>query len=118
MSETHADIARRAAAELAPEVGSALPALVEARLAGAPEQTDRYADPSLVIAFAGLLVNAAALAWSIYRDLKKDAKAAPAREALARQVRVRIEVPPGMTAAHRDRAITVVVEEVFRAKQS
>ncbi len=80
MSDTPEDIARRAARPLAQEIDPALPAVVEGRLrggggGGGAEPPLRFLEPATTIALAGLLVSLAGLAWTIYRDLKKDAAA-------------------------------------------
>jgi hypothetical protein len=66
-----------------------------------------------VIGLAAFLVSLASLAWTIYRDLKKNSKK-PAREVLNRRVRVQIGEPKGVSITERDRIIDVVVEETFQ----
>jgi len=111
-------VARRAAARLGESGEPRLPPLVEAVLAGGdvtgPQQ--RFLEPGTAIALASLVVSVAGLAWQIYWDLRQAGQAAPpAREVLARQVRVRVEVPPGLTPADRDRVVEVVVDETIAA---
>jgi uncharacterized membrane protein YebE (DUF533 family) len=65
---------------------------------------------------AALLVGIAQFAWQVYRDLKKDRVEASA-EAIARQVRLNVELPPQVTAADRDRLIAAVVAEVRAAPE-
>ena len=114
MSDTPEDIARRAAGRLAQEIDPALPAVVEGQLrgGGGAEPPVRFLEPATTIALAGLLVSLASLAWTIYRDLKKDA-AAPSPDVLARRLRLDADLPQAVTTERRERLITVVVEEVI-----
>lgn len=116
MTDTPEDIARRAAGRLAPEIDPALPAVVEGQLrggggGGGAGPPLRFLEPATTIALAGLLVSLASLAWTIYRDLKKDA-AAPSPEVLARRLRLDAELPEAVTTERRARLIAVIVEEV------
>ena len=121
MDEGAAGLARKAAATLAGEYGPALPALVERQLCDPDAPPERFTGVETAIAVAGLLISLAQLAWQIYRDRKQDAAAAkaaaappppaPTPDALARTLRLRIEVPAGLTAADRDRMIAVIVED-------
>ena len=111
MPDSPEDVARRSAARLSGEIGASLPAVVERELqAGDEEQPAKY-EPASLIALAGLLVSIASLAWTIYRDLKKETDK-PSSEVLGRRVRVSVELPEGVTAEQRDLMIGVVVEEV------
>jgi hypothetical protein len=114
MTDTPEDVARRAAARLAREIDPALPAVVEGQLrgGGGAEPPVRFFEPATTIALGGLLVSLASLAWTIYRDLKKDA-AAPAPEVLARRLRLDADLPEAVTSERRERLIAVVVEEVI-----
>ncbi len=117
MSDTPEDIARRAARPLAQEIDPALPAVVEGRLrggggGGGAEPPLRFLEPATTIALAGLLVSLAGLAWTIYRDLKKDA-AAPSPDVLARRLRLDTNLPEAVTTERRARVIAVIVEEVI-----
>ena len=106
------DIARRAAGRLAADFGPALPALVERELQAPDTGPQRYLGVETAIALAGLLVSVAQLVWQVYRDLSQNrSEASP--EVLARQVRLKVELPAQATAADRDRMITVVVEELL-----
>lgn len=123
MDDGAASLARKAAASLAGEYGGALPALVERQLADPDAPPERFTGIETAIAVAALLVSIAQLAWQIHRDRKQDAAAAktaaappppaaPTPDALARTLRLYIEVPAGLTAADRDRMIAVIVEDV------
>ncbi|TGD98387.1 hypothetical protein [Methylobacterium nonmethylotrophicum] len=107
MTTSPDDLARRAAARLAPDLGPALPALVEARLQGGAPPA-RY-DAATAIALAALVLNAAKFAWDIHRDRRKDG-APPTPDSVARQLRLSLRIE-GVTEAQRDRVIAVVVEE-------
>ena len=114
MADTPEDIARRAAGRLAQEIDPALPAVVDGQLRGrgGAEPPVRFLEPATTIALGGLLVSLASLAWTIYRDLKKDA-AAPSPDVLARRLRLQVELPEPVTTGQRDRLIVVIVEEVI-----
>jgi hypothetical protein len=84
---------------------------VEAALAarGAEDRPQQYFDP---ISLGALLVSLASLAWTVYRDLRKQTDK-PASEAVATRVRIKLreddqELPDG-------RVIEVVVDETLRA---
>jgi hypothetical protein len=112
MDEQAKDIARRAASRLAADFGPALPALVERELQTPGTGPQRYLGVETAIALAGLLVSVAQLVWQVHRDLSQDrVEASP--EALARQVRLKVELLARTTAADRDRMIAVVVEELL-----
>ena len=109
------DLARTAAAQLAPELDAALPAYVERQLqAGAPADK-QFLEPGTTIALASLLVSIAGLAWQIYRDLAEETTN-PSPEVIKTRVRVALEEPPAGTSAQmRDRLLAVVVEHLRRA---
>ncbi len=113
MSEPHAHIARHAAVKLAETTHAQLPQLTEGVLAqgesSGPAQT--Y-DAATAIGLAALLVSMASLAWTIYQD-RTQAASPPRRDLIARQLRVEIEVPHGISVEARDRMVTVVVEETM-----
>lgn len=124
-------LARRAAARLAGELDPALPALTERAIAGEGGETRmRSYDPTLALGLAGFLLSVAQFAWTIYRDLKEDRKDAEENVAeqaqernkldalLAREIRLGIDLPPGVTPDQRDRVIEVVVEEMLSPKSS
>ena len=104
--------ARAAARRLMAEQGQGVEVEVEAALyaRGAQRRPEQYVDP---ISLGSLIVSVAALAWTVYRDLRKKTPK-PAREVVER--RVRVELPPSnqTTAAERDRIIGVVVDEVIK----
>ena len=113
----HAELARAAARRLAPELDPGLEMQVERVLA----IDDRGSPPAhfeaVGIDIASLVVSVAALAWPIYRDLKADrerARKPAAREAVARNIRLRVELPAGVTPAQRDRVIETVLQELDR----
>jgi hypothetical protein len=112
MDEEARNIARRAAGRLEGEFGPALPALVERELQAPGSGPQRYMGVETAIALAGLLVSIAQFAWQAYRDLKKD-RTEPSPEALARQIRLRVELQPQVAPAQRDRLVGIVVEEVL-----
>ena len=104
-------IARSAAAELAGELGPALPAYVERRLEAGTQGGKQFLEPGTSIALASLLVSMASLAWTIYRDLRKETEK-PSLDVVRTRVRVQLEVPEGISLMQRDRMIAVVVEQL------
>jgi hypothetical protein len=106
------DLARRAALRLGDELDRNLPAAVEAHIHG--REIPRRFDAGTTIALAALILSAAKFAWDIYRDLKKDAKAAPAPEAIARRMRLQLNVADEIDTGRRDKVITVVVDELMK----
>jgi hypothetical protein len=50
----------------------------------------------------------------LYRDIKKDSKAAPAPEVIARRMRLELKVSEEITIERRDRVITAVVDELMK----
>lgn len=115
MEEPHAALARRAAARLT-DLDPGLPALTERVLATGVDEAPptRSFDPATALGVASFLVSMVAAAWPIYRDLKKDReeKAKGAREIIARRLRITFPEPRGVSAAHRDRMIEVVIDEL------
>lgn len=108
------DIARRAAERLGPELDRNLPAIVEAELQGG-RPPERFEPLGTVIALATLIVTAAQLAWTMYRDVKKDKKAAPAPDLMARRLRLELKIDENVSAEQRDKIIAVVVDEIAKA---
>lgn len=101
-----------AALRLAPECGQRIVADVEVALdrrdfSQPPEQ---YLDP---ISLAGLIVSVAALAWSVYADLRSRTRRPPA-DAIERTMRVRLRSTEAIEPSQRDRIVEVVVEETLR----
>ncbi len=107
------DLARRAALRLGTELDRNLPAAVEAHIHGGDAGPKQF-DAAITIALAALILNAAKFAWDIYRDLKKDSKAAPAAEAIARRMRLELNVADEIDIGRRDRVIAVVVDELMK----
>jgi hypothetical protein len=119
MNESYAAVARRAASRLA-DLDPSLPAYTERVLAvGAEDVPIRSFDPATVIAVAGLLVSMVQTGWSIWRDIKEDrdkaAKPKPARELVARRLRLAFPDPRGVSVTDRDRMIKVVIDELEAA---
>lgn len=120
MTAPHADAARRAAARLAPDLGSDLPAYTERALAGQETTVRRRSfDAGASLAVAALLVSLAQFGWQIYRDLKADrekkdeADRRQILQVLVRRMRLSLEEPPGLSVQQRDRLIEVVAEEIL-----
>src|SRR5262245_41071637 len=110
MTAPHADAARRAAARLASDLGSDLPAFTERALAGQENTVRRRSfDPGVGLAVAALLVSAAQFGWQIYRDLKADrekrdeADRRQILQVLVRRMRLSLDAPPGLSVQQRDR---------------
>ena len=108
------DIARRTAQRLSADLDRNLPAMVEAQLQGG-KPPERFEPLALGIAFAALVVSASKAAWDVYRDLKKDKKAAPAPDLVARQLRLELKLDGKVSAEQRDKVIAVVVDEIVKA---
>ncbi|MFP5289021.1 MAG: hypothetical protein ACLGI9_25005 [Thermoanaerobaculia bacterium] len=121
MTAPHADAARRAAARLAPDLGSDLPAFTERALAGQESIPPRRSyDAGVSLAVAALLVSLAQFGWQIYRDLKEDrekreeADRRQTLQVLIRRMRLSLDAPPqGLSAQQRDRLLEVVAEEIL-----
>ena len=108
------DIARSAAQRLSGELDRNLPAMVEARLQGG-KPPERFEPLATAIALAALVVSASQLAWNVYRDVKKDKKAAPATDLMARRLRLELKIDDTISAEQRDKVIAVVVDEIVKA---
>lgn len=122
MTDPYADAARRAAARLASDLGSDLPAFTERALAGEERNVRRRSfDAGSSLAIAGLLVSVAQFGWQIYRDLKEDrekkdeADRRQILQVLVRRMRLSLDEPPGLTVRQRDRLLEVVAEEILAA---
>jgi hypothetical protein len=112
MTNVPPEIVRSAAQRLV-SLDALLPAKVEARLHqpdGGLEQPSTYEPVS--IAIAALLISAASLAWTIYKDTRKSG-APPAQEVIERRVRLETEIPSTITGEQSDLVIKTVVEEVI-----
>jgi hypothetical protein len=107
------DLARRAAQRLGGDLDRNLPTAVEAQLQAGGKVPQRY-EPATTIALAALILSAAKFAWDIYRDLKKDSKAAPATEVIARRMRLELNIDDEIDADRRDKVIEVVVDELVK----
>ena len=108
------DIARSAAQRLSAELDRNLPAMVEAELQGG-KPPERFEPLATAIALAALVISASQLAWNVYRDLKKDRKAAPTPDMMARRLRLEIKLDSSVSEEQRDKVIAVVVEEIVKA---
>lgn len=117
MDDPIANGARAAAQRLAPTYGPRLSADVEAALySQASQDADReppkhYIDP---IAIATLIVDAASLAWTIYRDLRAKHSAAPATDYVVRRVRTTMRETRTLDDGA-EQVIETTVEETLRA---
>lgn len=110
----HAELARAAARRLAPELDPELEMRVERALTGGTGSPPTRFE-AVGIAIAALVVSVAQFAWQLYRDLKEDrakARNAAAREAIARRIRMQVELPVGATSVQRDRVIGAVLQEL------
>ena len=125
MTAPHADAARRAAARLAPDLGSDLPAFTERALAGPESIAPRRSfDSGASLAVAALLVSLAQFGWQIYRDLKEDrekrdeADRRQLLQVLVRRMRLSLNEPPELSVQQRDRLLEVVAEEILISGES
>jgi hypothetical protein len=100
--------ARAAARRLATEIDPDIKTTVETALRDHATDERYGADP---VAVGSLVVSAASLAWTIYRDLR-DKTPKPARKTVEQRVRIELPATDQVPAAQRDRIIEVVVEEV------
>lgn len=105
--------ARAAADRLAADHGLRLAADVEAALyeRGANRSTDQYFDP---VSLGALIVSVASLAWTVYRDLKKQAPNPPA-DVVARTVRVRLREAGDIDLAAHERVVEITIDETLQA---
>jgi hypothetical protein len=114
MHDPAADGARAAAQRLASVHGARLEADVEAALhsRGSDEAPpDQYIDP---VAIASLIVAAASLAWTIYRDLRANHAAPPTPDHLIRRVRTTLRESRTLDDST-ERVIEITVEETLKA---
>jgi hypothetical protein len=111
MTDPSADAARSAAVILAPDLGTNLPAEVEAALAArdAPLRPDRYLDP---VSLASLIVSIATLAWTIYSDQRKKTPE-PSADVVARHVRAELRQQDGTGQEDTGRITEIVVNEII-----
>jgi hypothetical protein len=106
-----AAVARRAAARLAPTLDPRLPDHVAQALAE-DQPVQRVYD---LTPLAALLVSAASLGWTIYRDLKRDHAAASAEHLathLAEDPELSARQPPGLAPPQRDLLLQTVAAEI------
>jgi hypothetical protein len=108
--------ARAAAARLVDDTNRTLPGDVERALASRDrsQPPDRYFDP---ISLGALIVSAAGLAWTVYKDLRKKTPS-PSPEVVARTVRVQLDGPEGLDSQRRDQIIDITVQETIKAAES
>jgi hypothetical protein len=99
--------ARRLADELDPGLRTQVEDALQAWDEGArPEQ---YADP---VALGSLIVSAAGLAWTIYKD-QREKTPKPTPEEIIKKVGLELPASDPVPPARRTRVIEVVVEEVL-----
>jgi hypothetical protein len=112
VTDPAAQAARAAAAILAPELGPALPAEVEAALAARDtgHRPDRYFDP---VSLASLIVAIATLAWTIYND-QRSRTPDPDSDAIARQVRITLREQDIPLPAGTERITEIITTEITR----
>jgi hypothetical protein len=105
--------ARSAAAILAPDLGSALPAEVEAALAARDtgQRPGRYLDP---VSLASLIVSVATLAWTIYNDQRNRHHADPPPDTIARQVRITLREQDTTLPPDTEHITEIVAAEIIR----
>lgn len=103
--------ARAAARRLADELEPGLRTQVEAALQASDgdARLQQYTDP---VALGSLIVSAAGLAWTIYKDLQKKAPK-PAPKMIVKQVGTELPTSDPIPPAQRARVIEVVVEEIL-----
>lgn len=124
-----AEVARRAADNLAPSLDPKLCAAVEQELTRDPLDAppERVIEP---ISLAALIVSLASFGWTVYRDLKKDHDAAKAK-ADRRETEASLAVllredesftagrlPAGMTTEQETLILNAVAAEVIAADPS
>ena len=110
MSDGVDDLARRSARRLAAQLDIEVEGPVEQAIAGS--RPGQYVDPGS-IALGALIVSIANLVWTMFNDLRNDRKQ-PSNDTIARQVRVKVEVPVAVTTDQRDAIIEVVIDDATR----
>jgi len=119
MTHPAADAARSAATIMAADLGSDLPAAVEAILQASddhtqsPDQYDPLAIVGLGVGAASLIVSLAQLAWSVYTS-QREYTPEPASESIAREIRIILSEQPVPTIAETDRIAEVIITEIIR----
>ncbi|CCM64383.1 hypothetical protein [Candidatus Microthrix parvicella] len=110
MSDGADDLARQSARRLSAQLGIEVEGPVEQAIAGS--RPGQYVDPGS-IALGALIVSIANLVWTMFNDLRNDRKQ-PSNDTIARQVRVKVEVPVDVTTDQRDAIIEVVIDDATR----
>jgi hypothetical protein len=112
MADPVGQVARAVAEQLAAGHGPALVTEVEAELHArdGAGPANRYVDP---VSLASLIVAVAALAWTVYRDLRKQTPT-PSSDVVARSVRVQLRERHRTPTAERDQIVDIVVSETTR----
>jgi len=114
MEDEIVTIARAVAGRLAGEFGARLQGEIEAALhEAAPRPADQFVLDPVTLSLGSLIVTATGVAWTIYHDIKTDRRS-PSRDHIERSLRLKVTVPPGVSANQRDAVIEVVVDEVFK----
>ncbi|WP_432198590.1 hypothetical protein [Streptomyces sp. bgisy027] len=106
--------ARATARRLAVDFGSELKTQVETALDArdSDRRSEQYAvDP---ISLGSLIVSAATLAWTVYKD-RRDQSQMPTPEVTSQRIRIELPTSDSIPSAQRDRVIRVVVEEIVTA---
>jgi hypothetical protein len=101
--------ARAAARQLTGRYGARLTIDVEAALHAAEDRPQQYLDP---VSLGGLLVSIATLAWTVYRDLKRQTPR-PTPQVISSTVRRELRYTTDLDPGERDQIIDVVVTEIL-----
>jgi uncharacterized membrane protein YebE (DUF533 family) len=109
MNEPVAAVARASAQQLTDKYGPRLPTDVEAALHATDGRPQQYTDP---VAIGSLIVSIAALAWTVYWNLKQGTPK-PAPQIIIRTVRIEAPATIDLETAERDRIIEAVVTEAI-----
>ncbi|MEV0379177.1 hypothetical protein [Nonomuraea sp. NPDC050643] len=107
-SDPVADAARAVARRLTPGLVTDVEVALQAR--DAAKRPDQYLDP---VSLASLIVSAAALAWTVYRDLRKRTDT-PSADVVTRRVRTELRRSRTITARD-DEIIALTIEETITA---
>ncbi|SNT66314.1 hypothetical protein SAMN05421812_1383 [Asanoa hainanensis] len=115
MNDVIAAAARTSADQLADRYGPRLAGDVEAAIHATDDRPQQYLDP---VSLGSLIVAVAALAWTVYRDLKKKTPQ-PAPQVVVRSVHLHLTAPTAVPAEDRDLIIeTVVIQTLAAAEQA
>ncbi|MFD5030004.1 hypothetical protein ACFWM0_06195 [Streptomyces sp. NPDC058405] len=99
--------ARRLAAEFGPELKTQVETALNAQ--GADRPPKQYSvDP---ISLGALIVSAATLAWTIYKDQRNQTQS-PTRETITQRIRIELPSSDAIPQTQRDRVIEVISEEI------